>query len=616
MPIFTNIPTSSFPISESKFEGSQYIDESSAAPVYDFNVCNVNAPRRLSNCSFSRIPYHYQPPQQQQQQHYSETTANTAAQASRGGTMPCNPGDAEKEPLMGVGAPSSANAASHDASVREFIGATTELLGETHNDLTQAYELKHQLPSGPHHQSQFTHTPSPGTKMKMKNLKLADAAASRFRLTFDESADGPANKYIDVPIDVSPHTPSMGPKRPSCICGEPELPPGDVFSLLPDPNKDHMDNRQTQSCHSNLKNLNDVPAESTSGNQIQLLISPPSNNSSMSNIFYGSQQASETTSSTPLPPLTTSECPGSMSPATDLSLDVISSGNSSDNKNTTSETEQSSQELNGVVPHTSAVEHPKVTICISNSQQSFIPLNYDSNSPHDSGSEDHHVQQQQQQPQHQCAYQNSHNYHQFGPGNSFYYPSPGMPSAGDNYSYYPDDMVNGFIPGTETDDLVNYGGYGGPYSQRPVLQQQDTVSAPPIQDLYRYHVFFSHCSEDREWVEHMVSHLEAPPFNYTCAYASVEDEADPSTLQQRILCAAMLSERVVLVLSNRYVEETWFNFEKTLKQLTQMSLHNQRIMGVLLEDCDIPDSLGELYFLDSSDPDFFHVFTKRLKTSA
>ena len=45
-----------------------------------------------------------------------------------------------------------------------------------------------------------------------------------------------------------------------------------------------------------------------------------------------------------------------------------------------------------------------------------------------------------------------------------------------------------------------------------------------------------------------------------------------------------------------------------------MSLHNQRIMGVLLEDCDIPDTLGELYFLDTSDPDFFDVFVKRLKT--
>ena len=76
----------------------------------------------------------------------------------------------------------------------------------------------------------------------------------------------------------------------------------------------------------------------------------------------------------------------------------------------------------------------------------------------------------------------------------------------------------------------------------------------------------------------------------------------------------MLSERVVLVLSKQYVRETWFVFEKILRQLTQMSLHNQRIMGVLLEDCDIPDTLGELYFLDTSDPDFFDVFVKRLKT--
>ena len=80
------------------------------------------------------------------------------------------------------------------------------------------------------------------------------------------------------------------------------------------------------------------------------------------------------------------------------------------------------------------------------------------------------------------------------------------------------------------------------------------------------------------------------------------------------MCSAMLSERVVLVLSKQYVQETWFVFEKILRQLTQMSLHNQRIMGVLLEDCDIPDTLGELYFLDTSDPDFFDVFIKRLKT--
>ena len=91
-------------------------------------------------------------------------------------------------------------------------------------------------------------------------------------------------------------------------------------------------------------------------------------------------------------------------------------------------------------------------------------------------------------------------------------------------------------------------------------------------------------------------------------------QQDRVALEQSLLCSAMLSERVVLVLSKQYVQETWFIFEKILRQLTQMSLHNQRIMGVLLEDCDIPDTLGELYFLDTSDPDFFDVFVKRLKT--
>ena len=556
-------------ISESREESSLYTEHPTDSLLADFTVGNVNESRRLSNCSFGKIPCHHQPQHQhqhhhyhQQQQHFNTTATTASGQSSRGGTMPCQPGDAEKEPLMGVSVPTSASAAARDASVREFIGASTELPTDNHTDLTQAYELQHQLPPGSH-QRQLSHSSSPGTKMKMKNLKLADAAASRFRLTFDESADGPANKYIDVPIDVSPHTPSMGPKRPSCICGEPELPPGDGFSILPDPSKDRLDaGQQPPGRHSSTKALNDTLPNSTSTPQVQLLISPPSNNSSLTNIFNGSQQSSEF-APTPIPPITSSDVPGSMSPATDFSLDVMSSGNSNstDNKNTSSELEQSSQDLNGVTPQTTAVEHPKVTICISNSQQSFIPFNYDSASPHDSGSEDHQQQQHQQsqqpqQPQHQCAYQNSHNYHHYGPGGNAYYsnyPPPGIPSAGDNYSYYPDDIVNGFIPGSEPEDGVHYSGYGGPYSHRPMLQHQDTVSAPPIQDLYRYHVFFSHCPEDREWVEHMVSHLEAPPFNYTCAYASVEDEADPSTLQQRILCAAMLSERVVLVLSNRYV---------------------------------------------------------------
>ncbi|GFO19553.1 toll-like receptor 2-like protein [Plakobranchus ocellatus] len=560
---------------------------------------HVNAPRRLSNCSFGKIPSYHQP--QQHQLHPITTANNTADQSPRTDAMTSLPEDAEKEPLMGVGDPSISTSAPADSSIREFIGACSSQESACVPDLSQALEL-HNKPKQLDHsappQIQLTHSPSPGTKMKMKHLKLADAATSRFRLTFDESADGPANKNIDIPFDVSPQTPSTGSKRPSCICGEPELPPGEGLSLLPNTKCDHLDASQAPDCSITPKGLEDTLVDTAPLNQVKVHISPSNN----TDIFIGCQQSSEFPS-TPVPQVITD--PQNVTGSTHFPIEMCNK----DNQNKASDPDQHNKTSSTTTQKT-AVEHPKVTICISNSQQSFIPFSFDSPSPNDSGGEDHHQQQQLQPQQHQCAYQNSHNCHQYGPGTTYFYPH-----AEDNYSYHPDDMVNGYFPGAGTDDAIYYGGCGGPYSQHAMLQHQDTVSAPPIQDLYRYHVFFSHCPEDREWVEHMVSHLEAPPFNYTCAYASVEDEADPATLQQRILCAAMLSERVVLVLSNRYVEETWFNFEKTLKQLTQMSLHNQRIMGVLLEDCEIPDSLGELYFLDSSDPDFFHVFTKRLKTS-
>ncbi|XP_025110926.1 uncharacterized protein LOC112574230 isoform X2 [Pomacea canaliculata] len=141
----------------------------------------------------------------------------------------------------------------------------------------------------------------------------------------------------------------------------------------------------------------------------------------------------------------------------------------------------------------------------------------------------------------------------------------------------------------------------------------DTLAAPPLSELYRYHVFFSHCAQDVAWVQSVVERLQDSPYNYRCAF-SPDLEQDRAALEQNLLCSAMLSERVILVLSRQYVKETWYVFEKILRQLTQMSLHNQRIMGVLLEDCVIPESLGELYFLDTSDPDFFEVFTKRLKS--
>ena len=46
----------------------------------------------------------------------------------------------------------------------------------------------------------------------------------------------------------------------------------------------------------------------------------------------------------------------------------------------------------------------------------------------------------------------------------------------------------------------------------------ESLAAPPLNELYRYHVFLSHCAEDVGWVQEAVARLQAPPFCYKCAY--------------------------------------------------------------------------------------------------
>ncbi|XP_041376654.1 uncharacterized protein LOC121389105 [Gigantopelta aegis] len=142
---------------------------------------------------------------------------------------------------------------------------------------------------------------------------------------------------------------------------------------------------------------------------------------------------------------------------------------------------------------------------------------------------------------------------------------------------------------------------------------EELSKAPPLQDLYRYHVFFSHCAADIDWVTDTVRKLQAAPFCYKCYYLCEKFNRRLSIVQN-LLCAAMLSERVVLVLTRSFLEDTWPDFQDILKSLTTTSLHKQRMLVVLLEECPIPEQLEHFGFIDAKDPDFFHIFTSRLKS--
>lgn len=138
-----------------------------------------------------------------------------------------------------------------------------------------------------------------------------------------------------------------------------------------------------------------------------------------------------------------------------------------------------------------------------------------------------------------------------------------------------------------------------------------SVTAPDLHDLYRYHVFFSHCNEDKTWVSNMINRLETDPYNYKCSYGDFQNTNNLSFFQSA-LCSAMLSERVVVVLTPNYVKTAWQEFREILQNLTEKSLYRQRMLVVMLKDCLIPDQLQHMGFLDARESDFFPCFVKYL----
>lgn len=147
-----------------------------------------------------------------------------------------------------------------------------------------------------------------------------------------------------------------------------------------------------------------------------------------------------------------------------------------------------------------------------------------------------------------------------------------------------------------------------------ITENAEFYAAPRLNDMYRYHIFFSHSPNDQCWVEQTVRHLESEPYNYKCHYTDYRIQSKLGFLQT-LLCAAMLSERVAVVLSQSYVVDAWPAFQQIQKNLTAMSLHKQRMVIIALEDCVVPDSISPVGLLDATDIDFHFTLVRALKSS-
>jgi hypothetical protein len=177
---------------------------------------------------------------------------------------------------------------------------------------------------------------------------------------------------------------------------------------------------------------------------------------------------------------------------------------------------------------------------------------------------------------------------------------------------------NSCISHYETDDIsfvdcIHFDPLEDALAQTESVEVDIFYTAPPLKDLYRYHIFFSHSLEDSKWISGIVYRLESEPYNYKCHYNDSVIQTKQN-IQQTLMSAVILSERVVIVLSPSYVKTNWTEFQELLQNLTTCSLHQQRMLVVLLKDCNIPEQLQPLGFLDARECDFFDCLVRYLRS--
>ena len=138
-----------------------------------------------------------------------------------------------------------------------------------------------------------------------------------------------------------------------------------------------------------------------------------------------------------------------------------------------------------------------------------------------------------------------------------------------------------------------------------------TLTAGPLDQKHKYHMFFAYHPSNKEWLQELVQRLESEPWAYKCCYAD-RDFDSRCTSTQNVLCSIMLSHRIVVVLTPRFIKDQWDEYEESLAHLASMTLRKQRVIPIILEETNIPDSLRMLRAVDARREDFWDVFLQNV----
>lgn len=127
-----------------------------------------------------------------------------------------------------------------------------------------------------------------------------------------------------------------------------------------------------------------------------------------------------------------------------------------------------------------------------------------------------------------------------------------------------------------------------------------------------YHVFFSHCSDDREWVRRSVEKLESPEYGFKCCHADRDFDLGVPVFQNITKCIHS-SKRTVIVLSPEFLESPWCGYETRITLEMDMDTRQRLLIPIMLRSCCIPQYIGRLTYMEVENEHFWDRFVAALQ---
>ncbi|XP_066302276.1 uncharacterized protein [Branchiostoma lanceolatum] len=139
--------------------------------------------------------------------------------------------------------------------------------------------------------------------------------------------------------------------------------------------------------------------------------------------------------------------------------------------------------------------------------------------------------------------------------------------------------------------------------------------APPLGQHEKYHVFFCYSKTDAPWVKNMVQKLESDELGFKCCFHE-RDFIPGMAIIENIVRSIQKSQKTVFVLSREFVASRWCNFERQMVMGANLREENKKVIPVMLRECDLPDFLHHMTYLEEWTPYFFERFIGAMKEPA